>query len=211
MRRHLPTPRLLPVTIAAMGVVLAVRSVDLVRAAAPEAAPVPAPAPASPLAPPPPVPALPPTPPPISGAERKLLLDLRRRSRELDAREAALQQREAVLAAAEARLKARLAELTSLQQRLQSLDAARNAREEANWRGLVKLYETMKPADAGAIFNDLDLPVLLPILDRMKARNAAAILAAMQPERARLVTAELAQYRARANAVPPPGKPAAGG
>ena len=140
-----------------------------------------------------------------------MLLDLRRRSGELDARAAAVQQRETVLEAAEARLKARLDQLAGLQQRLEALDAARRERDEANWRGLVKLYESMKPADAGAIFNDLDLPVLLPILDRMKAAKAAAILAAMQPERARLATSELAQLRTRANAVPPPGKPAAGG
>ena len=213
MKHPLPAPRLLPVTIAAMALVLGVRSVVLVRAAAPEAAPAaqPAPAPASPLAVPPPPPPPPPAPPPISEGERALLLDLRRRSGELDARAAAVQQREVVLEAAEARLKARLDELAGLQQRLEALDAARRERDEANWRGLVKLYESMKPADAGAIFNDLDLPVLLPILDRMKAAKAAAILAAMQPERARLATSELAQLRTRANAVPPPGKPAAGG
>jgi flagellar motility protein MotE (MotC chaperone) len=118
-----------------------------------------------------------------------------------------------VLAAAEARLNARLDELSDLQKRLESLDAARRDHEEANWRGLVRLYESMKPRDAGAIFNDLDLPVLLPILDRMKEAKAAAILSAMQPERARLVTAELAQMRAHATTVPPasPGNTASNG
>lgn len=213
MKRKLPAPRLLPVTIAVMALMLGVRSVVLVRAAAPEtmSGALPAPAPASPLARPPPAPAPPPAPQPISDGERALLMDLRKRSSELDAREAAVQQRESVLAAAEARLSARLGELTGLQQRLEALDAARRDRDEANWRGLVKLYENMKPADAGEIFNDLDLPVLLPILDRMKAAKAAAILAAMQPERARLVTAELARFRAQANAVPPPAKPTGGG
>ncbi len=213
VRHPLPAPRLLPVTIAALALALGVRSVVLVRAAVPEAmpAPQPAPSPPAPLTPPRPPVAPPSVPPPISEGERALLLDLRRRSSELDARAAAVQQREAVLAAAEARLKARLHQLAGLQKRLEALDAARRERDEANWRGLVKLYESMKPADAGAIFNDLDLPVLLPILDRMKAAKAAAILAAMQPERARLVTAELAQSRARANAVPAAGKPTGGG
>jgi flagellar motility protein MotE (MotC chaperone) len=204
MKPHLPLPRLLPVTIAAMALVLGVRSVVLVRAASPAPAAMPAPAPASPLIPPPPPPAPPAAPPPLSDAERALLLDLRKRSAALDAREAEAKQRDAVLAAAEARLTARLGELTGLQKRLEALEAARQARDEANWRGLVKLYESMKPADAGRIFNDLDLPVLLPILDRMKAAKAAAVLSAMQPERARLVTAELAQLRARENAAPGP-------
>jgi flagellar motility protein MotE (MotC chaperone) len=210
-------PRLLPVTIAVMALLLGLKSVALVRAAAPVAATTAAPAaagePPVPTKRPPPAPAAgaspapvtatPPSEPPISEGERALLLDLRKRRGELDAREAALAARESVLTAAEARLAARVKELGDLQKRLESLEVARNAREEANWRGLVKLYEAMKPRDAGAIFNDLDLPVLLPILDRMKEAKAAAILAAMEPERARLATAELADRRSRANAVPP--------
>ena len=151
-----------------------------------------------------------PAEPPISASERGLLLDLRKRRDELDAREAALNAREGVLAAAEARLGTRLGELGALQKRLESLEAARKDRDEANWQGLVKLYESMKPKDAATIFNDLDLPVLLPIVDRMKDRKAALVLAAMQPERARLVTAELAAMRAHANAVPPEAPAAAG-
>jgi flagellar motility protein MotE (MotC chaperone) len=147
---------------------------------------------------------------PISETERTLLLDLRKRRDELDARDAALRTREGVLGAAEARLSTRLGELGDLQKRLQSLEAERKAHDEANWAGLVKLYESMKPKDAAAIFNDLDLPVLLPVLDRMNNRKAAQVLAAMTPERARLVTTELADMRARANAVPPP-MPAATG
>lgn len=211
MTRPLPAPRLLPVTIGALALALGARSVAFVRAAMPPETP----ASIASVAPQPPIPAPAPTPPPpappVSDGERALLLDLRKRSAELDAREAALAQRDSVLAAAEARLTARLGQLDDLQTRLQALDATRRDRDEANWHGLVRLYENMKPRDAGAIFNDLDLPVLLPILDRMKEAKAAAVLAAMQPERARLVTTELAQFRARANAVPPPGKPAGGG
>jgi flagellar motility protein MotE (MotC chaperone) len=53
----------------------------------------------------------------------------------------------------------------------------------------------MKPKDAAAIFNDLQMPVLLQVLDRMKDAKAAAVMAAMNPDRARDVTAELAQMR----------------
>jgi len=139
-----------------------------------------------------------PVEPPISDSERTLLLDLRGRRAELDAQAAALAAREATLGAAEKRLAGRLDELNALQKRLEALGAERQAHEEANWRGLVKLYETMRPRDAAGIFNDLDLAVLLPVLDRMKEAKAAPVLAAMQPERARQVTAELAQMRTRA-------------
>ena len=60
----------------------------------------------------------------------------------------------------------------------------------------------MRPKDAATIFNDLDNAVLIPVLDRMKDAKAAPILAAMTPERARAVTAQLAQTRTQANAMP---------
>lgn len=247
---RVPAPRLLPVTMLVMAALLAVKSVALVRAAAPAgAASAPAEAAATPA---PPMPAATPadakaagakvadtkqpadkpagsttaaasagkpaegnaavaapppggmtSAPPISDSERALLLDLRKRRDELDAREAALRTREALLAAAEARLTVRVAELAALQKRLETLEATRKDRDEANWKGLVKLYESMKPKDAATIFNDLDLPVLLPLVDRMNERKAALVLAAMLPERARLVTEELARMRARGNTVPP--------
>ncbi len=150
-------------------------------------------------------PAADPGPPPVSEAERTLLQDLRARKAELDARERATAEREAVLSAAEHKLSERVTELTALQTRLEQLDAERRRHDEANWAGLVKTYESMKPRDAATIFNDLDLAVLLPVLDRMKEAKAAPVLAAMQPERARLVTQRLAQMRSEATAVPPAG------
>jgi flagellar motility protein MotE (MotC chaperone) len=146
----------------------------------------------------PPPPAAP-AEPPVSTAERGILLDLRKRRTELEEREASLSAREGIMAATEKRLSDRAAELADLQQRLEALDVARKDRDEENWRGLVKVYETMKPREAAAIFNDLDRPVLLAVLDRMKEGKAALVLAAMQPERARQITTELAQRRTQAN------------
>ena len=60
----------------------------------------------------------------------------------------------------------------------------------------------MRPRDAATIFNDLESPVLLQVLDRMKEAKAAPILAAMTPERARAATAQLAQWRNRVSASP---------
>lgn len=235
MNLRISAPRLLPLTIAIMAALLAMKSVSLVRAAVPAPdsavtlaatpAATPAPAPAQPVksgnvktdavkpaqsppAAPAPVTVAPPAEPPVSDTERALLLDLRHRRAELDAREAALASRESVLAAAEKRLAARVDELTALQGKLEALEAARKERDDANWAGLVKLYENMKPHDAATIFNDLDMPVLLQVVDRMKEAKAAPVLAAMQPERARQVTAQLAELRRRANSVPATGKPA---
>jgi flagellar motility protein MotE (MotC chaperone) len=141
------------------------------------------------------------TGPPISDAERATLLSLRQRRAQLDAREADLVTRETFLAASEQRLAARLRELKSLQDKLESLETARQERDAANWAGLVKVYESMKPADAAMIFNDLDMGVLLPVVDRMKETKAAAIMAAMDPVKARALTSSIAETRLVANSL----------
>ena len=141
--------------------------------------------------------------PVVSDAEKKLLSDLRGRRDELDARERTLTQRESVLTAAEERLSARVTQLTALQTRLETLEKERQDHDEANWAGLVKVYETMKPKDAATIFNEMEMPTLLHVLDRMKDAKMAAVLAAMQPDRARLATTQLAAQRTRSTTLPP--------
>jgi len=174
--------------------------------AAPPAAPTQVAMKGAPAQPPPVVNAVPaPDPRPVSDAERSLLLDLRKRHEALEARAAMLDQREAVQAAAEAKLNARLDQLNTLQARLEALEAGREQHAAENWAGLVHVYEDMKPRDAATIFDALDMQVLLQVLDRMQDRKAAPILAAMQPDRARLATQLLAEMRMRA--VAPPGQP----
>jgi len=120
---------------------------------------------------------------------------LRARRTEIETRERAAAQREVMLAAAERRLTSRVEDLTALQSRLETLERDRAAREDAGLRGLVKLYEGMRPRDAAIIFNELEMPVLLAIVDRMREAKAAPVLGAMLPERARTLTAELARLR----------------
>jgi flagellar motility protein MotE (MotC chaperone) len=209
MTRHFRTVRLLPVTIVALASLLAMKSAHLVRAAVPAQETGPkvvtvteAAKPAAPQAPPAaePKPSEDGAPPAITEAERALLLGLRERRQELDARDAALAVRESVLAAAEAKLSARVGELQALQKKLELLETARKEREDASWQGLVRLYEAMKPREAAAIFNDLEMPVLLQVVDRMKEAKAAPVVAAMQPDKARDLTARLAQMRTQRDA-----------
>ena len=196
--------RLLPLTIAALACLLGVKSVQLARVAAATAATAATETPTAitptKLESPPPAPkAAEETPAPVTDGERAVLLELRQRRQELDAREAALVARESVLAAAEQKITAHVGELQALQKKLEALDAARQQREDTSWQGLVKVYEVMKPRDAAAIFNDLEMPVLLQVVDRMKDAKAAPVLAAMQPDKARDLTAKLAEMRTRRN------------
>jgi len=201
MRLSLSSIRLLPVTMFVIAALLAMKSTQLVQELAPTAGAAPNVAEAPPTPPPPASkPSQEAEPPPVTDAERTLLLDLRQRRQELDNRDAAVAARESLLGAAEQKLAARVTELQALQTRLEALEAARKQREDASWQGLVKLYEAMKPRDAAAIFNDLEMPVLLQVVDRMKEAKAAPVLAAMQPDKAREVTTKLAQMRTQRDA-----------
>ena len=120
---------------------------------------------------------------------------------QLEERERQVAQREAALVVANQRLTERISELMALQTRLQALESDLKQRDDANWAGLVKLYEGMRPRDAAQIFNSLDKPVLLEILDRMKPGKASPVLASMEPEKARQVTADLATKRTQSTTV----------
>ena len=199
--------RLLPVTMIVILLLLSAKVVTFARNAS-DALAVP-PQPSTPLLSDGPVTVAPPiasttSAADVSNAERSLLQDLRHRREQLDSREHALEERDAVLQAAELRLQDKIEHLAALQARLDELDHARKRRQDENWSGLVKVYETMKPRDAAAIFDVLDMHVLLGVLDRMNERKAAGVLAAMQPERARLATQMLAQSRLRQDVVATP-------
>jgi len=227
MKLQIAAPRLLPATICVLAVVLAMKSTVLLRTAilsdepaalfsaawaAGTDTPVPPRTPGvqpgdaakpervaekPPVASPNDKAAAADGPQPVTDAERAVLLELRDRRRELEAREASLAARESMLAAAETKLSARVEELQGLQKKLEALDANHRQQEDVAWQGLVKVYETMKPRDAATIFNELGMPVLLAVVDRMKDAKAAAILAAMTPDKAREVTMQLAQIRSR--------------
>ena len=104
-----------------------------------------------------------------------------------------------VAEATERRAAQRLEELSALQRQAAAAttdaDRQRSEREEAGWRQMVKLYEGVRPREAAAIFDELDLSVLVPLVDRLRESKAAPIIGAMRPERARALTAELARHR----------------
>jgi flagellar motility protein MotE (MotC chaperone) len=64
--------------------------------------------------------------------------------------------------------------------------------ENARFKGVVTMYETMKPKEAAKIFDRLDIRVLLDMASRMKPQIMSAILAQMSPEAAERLTVELA-------------------
>lgn len=138
----------------------------------------------------------------MSDEEINLLQALGDRRRELDRRERQIAEREALLAAAERRLEEKVASLQKLQETIQASLKQRDGEDTAQIDSLVKIYENMKPKDAARIFDQLDMGVLMPVVERMKERKTAPILAKMTPAKAREVTAELARRREAKKATP---------
>ena len=131
----------------------------------------------------------------MSDQEMELLQQLAERRRVLDQRAAEIDQRWALLSAAEERVQLKIDELADLQFTIENLLIQHDEQEEAQMQSLVKIYENMKPKDAARIFEELDMVVLLEVVDRMKERKVAPVLAKMNPDRAKSITLELAQRR----------------
>lgn len=124
--------------------------------------------------------------------EVELLQRLQERREQLDNRARELDQREAMLTAAETRFDQKITELQNLKKEIQGLLTQANAEQQAQLDSLVKIYETMKPADAAKIFNNLENNVLLNVISRMKEAKVAPVFAAMDEKRAQEVTILLA-------------------
>lgn len=131
----------------------------------------------------------------MTDEEIELLQALAERRRELEDRAERIGERESLLQAAERRIDEKVAGLRQLQKRIEDLLREQEQRTEAQYRSLVKIYENMRPKDAARIFEELDMFVLLPVVERMKERKTAPILAKMNPEKAKAITTELAQRR----------------
>lgn len=138
----------------------------------------------------------------FSKSEIDLLENLSKRRDELDQREKDLDVKSKVLDATQKRIDDKLVEMKNLEASLSKVVALYNEKQDAQIASLVKIYEAMKPAQAAAIFNELDLTILLEVIDKMSERRVAPVLALMDPKKARDVTQELAAMRKAAPKVP---------
>lgn len=128
-------------------------------------------------------------------SEIELLQDLSKRRKELDAREQAVIQKEGLLTAAEDRIEKKIVELEKVRAEIEALVKTYDEQEEEEIKGLVAIYEKMKPKDAARIFDELDMDILLRVFDRMKASKSAPVLANMRPQKAKEVTSRIAERK----------------
>lgn len=135
------------------------------------------------------------TGPQFTQVEIDLLQTLSKRRDEIESWAKDVQLKETMLGATEQRISDKIAQMKRLQKDLEALLVEYNKHEDAKIRSLVKIYENMKPADAARIFDEMDIPIMLEVVDKMAEKKAAPILAKMLPERAKELTVELAAQR----------------
>ena len=135
-----------------------------------------------------------------SGAERAILERLQERRQELDARARELDIRESLIQGAEKRMDAQLTELRDTEARIKAETQQKDDADAARLKGLITMYENMKPRDAAKIFNGLDSAVLLQVASQMNPRTMAEILAQMSADVAQRLTVELASKAQQAKA-----------
>ncbi|AQS91423.1 hypothetical protein A0U94_10980 [Gluconobacter albidus] len=130
-------------------------------------------------------------------ADPALAEQLASREKELDRRDTALNDRQRLVDAAEEELQRRMTALENSRTALESTEQHTDQLRNDDADRLVKIYQAMRPEDAAAIFNILDLRVGVALLNRMNPRKASAIMEAMSPQRAILATQLLANSHAR--------------
>jgi flagellar motility protein MotE (MotC chaperone) len=128
-----------------------------------------------------------------TATEIEILKQLSDRRSELEKRARDLNTREALIRVTEQRVEAKIKDLETLQSQIQKLLGTANEAQAQQIENLVKIYETMKPKEAAKIFEALDMPVLLQVLQRMKPQRVAPIMAEMQPDKAKEITVALTE------------------
>lgn len=128
----------------------------------------------------------------VSPSERAILERLQSRRQELDARAREIDIRENLLKAAEKRVESKVEELKAIESRISTANDQKSEAENARFKGLVTMYEGMKPKDAAKVFDRLEMPVLIEIASQIAPRKMSDIMGLMQAEAAERLTVELA-------------------
>ena len=129
----------------------------------------------------------------VSPSERAILERLQSRRQELEARAREIDIRESLLKAAEKRVEARVEELKAVESRITAATNQKVEADAARFKGLITMYEGMKPKDAAKVFDRLEMSVLYEIASQIAPRKMSDILGLMSPEAAERLTVEMAR------------------
>jgi flagellar motility protein MotE (MotC chaperone) len=130
---------------------------------------------------------------PISASERAILERLQSRRQELEARAREIEIRESLLKAAEKRVESRVEELKAVESRINTATEHKAESDAARFKGIITMYEGMKPKDAAKVFDRLEMSVLIEIASQIAPRKMSDILGLMSTEAAERLTIEMAR------------------
>jgi flagellar motility protein MotE (MotC chaperone) len=131
--------------------------------------------------------------PSMPASERAILERLQSRRQELEARAREIDIRESLLKAAEKRMESRVEEVKAVESRISTATQQKTEADAARFKGLVTMYEGMKPKDAAKVFDRLEMPVLFEIASQIAPRKMSDILGLMSAEAAERLTVEMAR------------------
>ena len=129
----------------------------------------------------------------VSPSERAILERLQTRRQELEQRAREIEIRESLLKSAEKRIEGRVEEMKATETRISTVTGQKAEQDAARFKGIITMYEGMKPKDAAKVFDRLEMSVLYEIASQIAPRKMSDILGLMQPEAAERLTVELAR------------------
>jgi flagellar motility protein MotE (MotC chaperone) len=138
---------------------------------------------------------------PVTASERAVLERLQSRRQEIETRAREVDIRENLIKSAEKRIESKIEDMKATEARIAVAGQKKDEAEAQRFKGIVTMYENMKPKDAARIFDRLDMRILADVAIALKPRTMSEIMAQMQPDSAERLTVELAN-RANAKAMP---------
>ena len=129
----------------------------------------------------------------VSPSERAILERLQARRQELEQRAREIEIRESLLKSTEKRIEGRVEDLKATEAKISTATGQKAEQDAARFKGIITMYEGMKPKDAAKVFDRLEMSVLYDIASQIAPRKMSDILGLMQPEAAERLTVELAR------------------
>ena len=133
--------------------------------------------------------------PTMTKSGKELLEQMAARRTELDEWKKDLDLRASLIEASSHTLDDKITKLEKLQVVTQKLLDSYKVEDNKKIKSMVKVYENMKPKDAATVFNQLDMPILLEIVEQMNERRLSAILAKMDSAKAKDLTETIIKNR----------------
>lgn len=125
----------------------------------------------------------------------EILQSIEQKEQALNKREESLKKREEQLNLLGTEIEKKLAEIKKAQNNIERMVTMREDLVEKSIRHLVKVFSSMKPAEAGPLLEKLDRDITIQILSKMKGKTAGKILAKIKPTLAARLSEEIAKRK----------------